>query len=310
MTALPHLIDIDDLDRNQAVALLDRATQLRDVASGQAPALSSLAGRTLVNLFFENSTRTRVSFALAARRLGAEVVDFHAHTSSAAKGETLLDTWRTLHAMGCDGFVIRHGGDDAIADLARTIGDVSAIINAGSGRQAHPTQALLDALTIRQHKPALDRLTVAIIGDIRHSRVARSNMKLLSLLGVATIRVAAPPALQAASLAPGVTACASIDEAVADADVVMMLRLQHERMESAQFSDTDSYFREWGLTPQRLALAAPDAIVMHPGPINREVEIASAVADGPQSVILDQVANGVAMRMAVLERLITGRDRR
>ncbi len=303
---MPHLIDIDDLDRMRALALLDRADGLRDAAGGRAPALSSLAGRTIINLFFENSTRTRVSFALAARRLGAEVVDFHAHTSSAAKGETLLDTRKTLHAMGCDAFVIRHGDDDAIAELARAIGPASPIINAGSGRQAHPTQALLDALTIRQHKPDLERLTVAIVGDIRHSRVARSNMKLLPMLGVGMVRVAAPAALRATSLEPGVVASDSIDEALAGADVVMMLRLQHERMESARFSDTDSYFREWGLTPRRLALAAPDAIVLHPGPINREVEIASTVADGPQSVILDQVANGVAVRMAVLEMCVRG----
>ena len=308
MTALPHLIDIDDLDCPRALALLDRAAQLRETAAGRAPALSSLAGRTVVNLFFENSTRTRVSFALAARRLGAEVVDFHAHTSSAAKGETLLDTWKTLHAMGCDGFVIRHSGDQAIAELARTIGNASPIINAGSGRQAHPTQALLDALTIRQRKPDLEHLTVAIIGDIRHSRVARSNMKLLAMLGVASIRVAAPPALRATALEPGVIACDRIDDAVTGADVVMMLRLQHERMERTRFTDTDSYFREWGLTPTRLALARPDAIVMHPGPINREVEIASEVADGSQSVILDQVGNGVAVRMAVLEQLLGRSD--
>ena len=304
MTAPPHLIDIDDLDRARAVALLDRAEQLRAIASGRAPPLRSLAGRTVVNLFFENSTRTRVSFALAARRLGAEVIDFHAHTSSAAKGETLLDTWKTLHAMGCDAFVIRHGEDDAIAMLAAQIGCASPIINAGSGRSAHPTQALLDALTIRQHKPALEELTVAIVGDIRHSRVARSNMKLLPLLGVRSVRVAAPPALRATALEPGVTACDSIEAAVAGADVVMMLRLQHERMASADFRDTDSYFQQWGLTPERLALATPKAIVLHPGPINREVEIASSVADGPQSAILDQVANGVAIRMAVLEMLM------
>ncbi|MCK9488530.1 MAG: aspartate carbamoyltransferase catalytic subunit [Xanthomonadales bacterium] len=306
--ALPQLCDIDDLDRDRAIALLDRADAVHAVALGRAPALSSLAGRTVVNLFFENSTRTRTSFSLAARRLGAEVVDFHAHTSSAGKGESLLDTWATLRAMGCDAFVVRHADDHAVAELARQTRlcerPHSPIINAGSGRHAHPTQALLDALTIRQRKPDLASLTVAIIGDIRHSRVARSNLKLLQLLGVGELRVAAPPALHAEDLPAGVHRFERIEPALAGADVVMMLRLQRERMGAAQVADGSEYFRDWGLTTERLALAAADAIVMHPGPINREVEIASDVADGPQSVILAQVGNGVAVRMAVLEAVL------
>lgn len=301
-----QLIDIDDLDRDRALALLDRADALREVAGGRAPALAALAGRTIVNLFFENSTRTRTSFALAARRLGAEVVDFHAHTSSASKGESLLDTLRTIRAMGCDAFVVRHGGDDAIAELARDAGPDVAIVNAGSGTRAHPTQALLDALTIRRRKGDFAPLRVLIVGDVRHSRVAHSNLKLLRLLGVGELRVAAPAVLQAASAAlDGVRAFDDLDAALAGCDVVMTLRLQRERMEAAHIPDADSYFRAWGLTEARLARAAPGCIVMHPGPMNRDVEIASDVADGPRSVILEQVANGVAVRMAVLEALLS-----
>jgi aspartate carbamoyltransferase catalytic subunit len=304
---LNQLVDIDDLDRTRATALLDRADVLRDVAAGRSPALAALAGRTVVNLFFENSTRTRTSFSLAARRLGADVVDFQAHTSSTAKGESVLDTFRTLRAMGCDAFVVRHADDDAVADLARQAGASVPIINAGSGTRAHPTQALLDALTMRRHKGDLSRLTVLIVGDIRHSRVARSNLKLLAMLGVGQVRVAAPASLQAPDMAERrIRVFDSLDAALDGCDVVMMLRLQRERMVAANLPDTASYFREWGLTAARLERARPGAIVMHPGPMNRDVEIASDVADGAQSVILDQVANGVAVRMAVLERVLLG----
>lgn len=308
---LAHLCDIGDLDRASALALLDRAQALHDVALGRSPARTTLAGRTVVNLFFENSTRTRISFSLAARRLGADVVDFHAQTSSTGKGESLLDTWATLRAMGCDAFIVRHPQDDAASLLANRIRQregpgCAPVINAGSGRRAHPTQALLDALTIRQHKGALERLRVAIIGDIRNSRVARSNLELLSLLGVGELRVAAPAQLQADDLPASVQRYPAMEPALAGADVVMMLRLQRERMAATEFADGQAYFRHWGLDTRRLALAAPDAIVMHPGPINRGVEIASEIADGPQSVILDQVGNGVALRMAVLEMLLSG----
>lgn len=302
---LRQLTDIDDLDRATALALLDRAQALCEVAAGRAPALHALAGRTVVNLFFENSTRTRVSFALAARRLGAEVVDFHAHTSSTAKGETLLDTWRTLRAMGTDAFVVRHGEDGAVADLAAAIGPQVPLVNAGSGRRAHPTQALLDALTMRQCLGDWSALTVTLVGDIRHSRVARSNLRLLRLLGVGRLRVAAPPALHAEDLDdPAVERFDRLAPALAGADVVMALRVQRERMAEGGCPDPDDFHAHWGLTAERLRLAAPHAIVLHPGPINRGVEIASEVADGPQSRILAQVGNGVAVRMAVLEMLL------
>lgn len=306
MTTLRQLTDIDDLDRASALALLDRADALHAVAVARAPALRHLAGRTVVNLFFENSTRTRTSFSLAAQRLGATVVDFQAHTSSTAKGESLLDTWRTLDAMGCHAYVVRHSDDDAVSELARQAGRHVAVINAGSGTRAHPTQALLDALTMRRRKGEWSNLRVLIVGDIRHSRVARSNIKLLKLLGVGELRTAAPAALRATDLVDqDISHFDALDPALDGCDVVMMLRLQKERMQAANIPDGDRYFQDWGLTPRRLALARPDAIVMHPGPMNRGVEIDSAVADGPQSVILEQVGNGVAVRMAVLETLLT-----
>lgn len=303
---LRQLVDIDNLDRDTALNLLDRAQMMGEVAAGRSMPLTTLAGRTIVNLFFENSTRTRTSFGLAARRLGAEVVDFHAHTSSTAKGESLLDTWRTIHAMGCDAFVVRHAADGAVAELAEQIGPQQPLVNAGSGTRAHPTQALLDALTIRQHKGDWSGLRVLIVGDIRHSRVARSNLKLLPLLGVGELRVAAPPQLQAPDLAESANfrVYDQLDRALDGCDVVMTLRLQRERMAAANIPDTASYFRAWGITAQRLKKAAANAIVMHPGPMNREVEIASEVADGAQSAILDQVGNGVAVRMAVLEAIL------
>lgn len=305
MTVLRQLTDIDDLDRAGAVALIDRADALRATALAHSPALNTLSGRTVVNLFFENSTRTRTSFTLAAQRLGAGVVDFHAHSSSTAKGESLLDTWRTLDAMGCHAYVVRHSDDDAVATLARQAGGDVALVNAGSGTRAHPTQALLDALTIRRHKGDWSSLRVLIVGDIRHSRVARSNIKLLRLLGVGDLRTAGPDALRAGDLEEsGIQRHDNLESALDGCDVVMMLRLQTERMLAANIPDGAHYFRDWGLTPQRLALARPDAIVMHPGPMNRGIEIDSAVADGPQSVILEQVGNGVALRMAVLEALL------
>ncbi len=305
MIDLRQLTDIDDLDRDGALALLDRADALHAHATARAPALDHLAGRTVVNLFFENSTRTRTSFSLAARRLGAEVVDFNAHTSSTAKGESLLDTWRTLDAMGCQGYVVRHQSDGAVAELAQQAGPDVAIVNAGSGTLAHPTQALLDAMTMRRHKGAWSNLRVLIVGDIRHSRVARSNIKLLRLLGVGELRTAGPRTLRATDLPhPDIEHFESIAPALAGCDVVMTLRLQKERMLAASIPDGSHYFGEWGLTPERLALARPDAIVMHPGPMNRGIEIDAAVADGPRSVILEQVGNGVAIRMAVLEAVL------
>lgn len=301
---LRHLLTLDGLGRERIVALLDAAQALRPQSHTRI-ASQPLAGRTVVNLFFENSTRTRSSFHLAARRLGADVLDFDVAQSSTRKGESLVDTLRNLEAMGADTFVVRHSDSAALAELVAAAGRGTALINAGDGRNAHPTQGLLDMLTIRQHKgPDFSRLTVAIVGDLAHSRVARSDVHALRALGAGTIRIAAPASLQPAEDWPGVMRHADVESALADADVVIMLRLQRERMDEGLVPSPENYFRSWGLTPERLHLARPDAIVMHPGPINRGVEIDDAVADGPQSRILEQVANGVAVRMAVLHALV------
>jgi aspartate carbamoyltransferase catalytic subunit len=302
---LRHLLSLEHLPRATLEALLERADALRPTALHGPFEASPLAGRTFVNLFFEPSTRTRCSFELAAGRLGARVVNFDMANSSARKGETLADTLHTLEAMGATLFAVRHSVDGAVAALAEVCAVGTALVNAGDGRHAHPTQGLLDMLTIRQHKGAdFSRLRVALVGDIRHSRVARSDLHALRALGVADIRIAAPAALlPAADELQQCRQCDSLDEALADADVVMTLRLQRERMDEGLVASLEAYFRDWGISPERLALAAPDAIVMHPGPMNRGVEIADAVADGAQSVIRAQVSNGVAVRMAVLEML-------
>jgi aspartate carbamoyltransferase catalytic subunit len=308
MTATPllrHLLCIRDLDRSQLERLLQRSQALREFALGAPLADAPLAGRTVVNLFFEPSTRTRSSFELAGKRLGATVLNFDMANSSTRKGETLADTLYTLEAMGTDVFVVRHAADGVVAQLAEICATRSRLVNAGDGRSNHPTQALLDMLTIRQHK-GLDfsTLKVALVGDIRHSRVARSDLQALRLLGTGEIRLAAPePLLPEAEILAGCLVCTDADQAVAGADVVMTLRLQRERMEDGLVSSLEAYYRDWGISAERLALARPDAIVMHPGPMNRGVEIADAVADGPQSVIREQVSNGVAVRMAVLEAL-------
>jgi aspartate carbamoyltransferase catalytic subunit len=301
---LRHLLTLEGMPRATLEALLLRADALRPAAL-QRPFAQPLTGRTMVNLFFEASTRTRCSFELAATRLGATVINFDMASSSARKGETLTDTLHTLEAMGATLFVVRHSVDGAVAALAEACAESTGLINAGDGRSAHPTQGLLDMLTIRQHKGNdFSRLRIAMIGDIRHSRVARSDLHALRIMGVGDIRVAAPAALLPdADLLEGCLVCASADEAVADADVVMTLRLQRERMDEGLVASLEAYFRDWGIGPERLALARPDAIVMHPGPMNRGVEIADAVADGSQSVIRQQVSNGVAVRMAVLEAL-------
>ncbi len=302
---LRHLLSLSDLSRAQLDGLLRRAQALRAVALGAPLPDAPLAGRTVVNLFFEPSTRTRSSFELAGKRLGATVLNFDMANSSTRKGETLADTLYTLEAMGADIFVVRHGTDGVVAQLASICAARSRLVNAGDGRSHHPTQGLLDMLTIRQHKGAdFSTLRVALIGDIRHSRVARSDLRALRVLGCGEIRVAAPESLlPEAEVLEGCRRCASADEAVEGADVVMTLRLQRERMEEGLVSSLEAYFHDWGITPERLSLAQPDAIVMHPGPMNRGVEIADTVADGPQSVIREQVSNGVAVRMAVLEAL-------
>jgi aspartate carbamoyltransferase catalytic subunit len=303
---LRHLLTLDGLPAATIADLLDRADALAGDSLGGTALRGRLAGRTLCTLFFEASTRTRSSFQLAATRLGMDVLGFDASTSSTNKGETAVDTLRNLEAMGVDVFVIRHGGDDAVAELAAAAAPGTRVLNAGSGRSAHPTQGLLDMLTIRRHKGRdFSGLKVLIAGDVRHSRVARSDLHALRALGCGEIRVCGPAALLPdADVLRGCRVFDEFDAAVAGVDVVMMLRVQRERMDEGLVPSLDAYFRDYGLTPARLATAAADAIVLHPGPMNRGVEIDGAVADGPQSVILQQVANGLAVRMAAIEALI------
>jgi aspartate carbamoyltransferase catalytic subunit len=300
---LRHLLTLDGIGRPRLTALLDRAAALREAArAGHLPTL--LAGRTVVNLFFEPSTRTRTSFELAARRLGALVVNFDIASSSTSKGETLEDTLATLEAMDSDAFVVRHKENGTPARLAAHARR-AAILNAGDGNRAHPTQGLLDLLTIRDHKGRIDGLTVTICGDVKHSRVARSDVHGLAALGAGDIRLCGPSALlPAATEFPGCAVGDDFDAAIAGADVVIMLRMQKERMETLPGLDEADYFARYGLDRARLARARPDAIVMHPGPMNRGIEIAPEVADGAQSVILAQVANGIFARMAVLPELL------
>jgi aspartate carbamoyltransferase catalytic subunit len=300
---LRHLLTLDGLGRERIVALLDRAAALRDAY--RARTLEPLlAGRTVVNLFFEPSTRTRTSFELAARRLGATVVNFDIASSSTSKGESLEDTLATLEAMDADAFIVRHKDNGTPARCAAHVRR-AAIVNAGDGNHAHPTQGLLDLLTIRDRKGDIHGLNVTICGDVRHSRVARSDIDGLAALGAAEIRLCGPSALlpEAAEF-PSCRIVGSFDDALAGSDVVIMLRLQKERMQSAPGLAEAEYFAAWGLTSARLRKARADAIVMHPGPMNRGIEIAGEVADGAQSVILDQVANGIFVRMAVLTELL------
>ncbi|HEY0180348.1 MAG TPA: aspartate carbamoyltransferase catalytic subunit [Dokdonella sp.] len=301
---LRHLLTLDGLDRARIDALLDRAADLRAAFRAGAAALPLLSGRTVVNLFFEPSTRTRSSFELAARRLGALVVNFDIAGSSTSKGESLEDTLATLEAMHADAFVVRHnenGTPERLAAHARR----AAVLNAGDGNHAHPTQGLLDLLTIRDRKGRVEGLRVAICGDVRHSRVARSDVHGLRALGAAEIRLCGPAALlPKPEEFPDCRIGADFDAALDGADVVVMLRLQKERMRDLPGLDEAAYFADYGLTAARLARAKPDAIVMHPGPMNRGIEIASEVADGAQSVVLEQVTNGIYVRMAALVELL------
>lgn len=299
---LRHFLTLENLDRACIEALLDRAAALRaQWSDGCLP--TPLAGRTVVNLFFEPSTRTRTSFELAARRLGALVVNFDIASSSTSKGETLEDTLATLEAMDADAFVVRHRENGTPARLAAHARR-AAVLNAGDGNHAHPTQGLLDLLTIRDRKHRIDGLIVTICGDIRHSRVARSDVHGLAALGAGEIRLCGPAALLPdAGAFPHCRVSEDFDAAVEGADVVVMLRLQKERMQSLAI-DEAAYFARYGLDARRLARARPDAVVMHPGPMNRGIEIASDVADGAQSAVLAQVANGVFARMAVLDLLL------
>ena len=303
MTAfnLKHLLGIRELSVDQITHLLDTAETFLDVSRREIKKVPALRGRTVINLFFEASTRTRTSFEIAAKRLSADAVNISVSTSSVSKGETLLDTARNLEAMAPDCIVIRHSSAGAPQHLARFCN--AAIVNAGDGAHEHPTQALLDALTIREHKGHIAGLKIAIIGDILHSRVARSNIYLLSKLG-ATISVAGPGTLVPPEfgelIEQGVRVERDIQDSIADADVVMILRMQRERQTEAFFPSMREYAVHYGLHLSHLSQAASDAIVMHPGPMNRGIEISSEIADGGRSLILDQVTNGVAVRMAVL----------
>jgi aspartate carbamoyltransferase catalytic subunit len=299
---LRHLLALEQLPANALDALLRRAQAF--AAGEDAPA--ALAGVAVCTLFFEPSTRTRLSFQLAAQRLGAHILNFDASTSSATKGETDLDTFRTIQAMGVRGFVVRHKGDGAVAALAEAANPGVAVLNAGDGRSHHPTQGLLDMLTLRQAKgDDFSKLKVVIVGDVKHSRVARSDLHALRALGCGEIRVCGPAALLPDDgTLDGCIVGDDFDAMLEGVDAAMMLRLQRERMAEGLVASLDDYHRDYGLTAARLRRAAPDAIVMHPGPMNRGVEIADDVADGPQSRVLAQVGNGVAVRMAALEALL------
>ncbi|BBL69427.1 aspartate carbamoyltransferase catalytic subunit [Methylogaea oryzae] len=305
---LRHFLTIEGLSRDLLVRIMDTAESFTSVTEQTVKKVPLLRGKSVVNLFFENSTRTLATFELAAKRLSADVLNLNIRTSSTAKGETLLDTIRNLEAMQVDLFVVRHAESGAAHFIARHCAPHVSVINGGDGRHAHPTQAMLDMFTIRRVKgPDFGKLKVAIVGDILHSRVARSQIAALNTLGAGEIRVVAPKTLlpvQVESL--GVAPYTDLDAGLDGVDVVVMLRLQRERMNSAFLPSESEYFRCFGLTEQRLARAKPDAMVMHPGPINRGVEIDSAVADGPRSVILQQVNHGIAVRMAVLSMCTPG----
>jgi aspartate carbamoyltransferase catalytic subunit len=300
------LLGISDLTPDEITLVLDTADAMKEIASRPIKKVPALRGKTVVNLFFEPSTRTRTSFEIAEKRLSADTLNIAIATSSVVKGETLADTALNLEAMRPDMIVLRHSSSGACHLLSRICR--SAIINAGDGMHEHPTQALLDAFTIRERRRQLKGLKVAIIGDLLHSRVLRSNILLLTKMG-ADVWVCGPPTLMPPDIRRfGVTATSSIEAAVTGADVIMLLRIQLERMEGAYFPSLREYFNVFGMTEERLKLASPDVLIMHPGPMNRGVEIASEVADGPYSVILDQVANGVAVRMAVLYLLAGGAE--
>ncbi len=305
---LQHLLTLDGLPRDILTAILDTAAPFTEVAEREVKKLPLLRGKSVFNLFFENSTRTRTTFEIAAKRLSADVVNLNINTSSAAKGESLLDTVDNLCAMQADMFVVRHAASGApmlIAQHLHNTGrDHIRVVNAGDGRHAHPTQGLLDMYTIRHFKQDFSNLTVAIVGDVLHSRVARSQIAALTTLGVPEVRVIGPKTLLPTDVERlGVRVFHDMTAGLKGVDVVMMLRLQNERMNGALLPTPQEYYKIWGLTADKLALAKPDAIVMHPGPMNRGVEIDSAVADGAQAVILPQVTFGIAVRMAVMSML-------
>ncbi|HEY6512585.1 MAG TPA: aspartate carbamoyltransferase catalytic subunit [Burkholderiaceae bacterium] len=305
---LIHLLSIEGLPREVLVHILDTAGTFLSVNDREVKKVPLLRGKSVFNLFFENSTRTRTTFEIAAKRLSADVINLDIARSSTAKGETLLDTIANLSAMHADMFVVRHGESGAPHLIARHCAPHVHVVNAGDGRHAHPTQGLLDMYAIRHYKKDFSRLTVAIVGDIVHSRVARSDIHALTTLGVPEVRVVGPRTLVPGDLrAMGVRVCHDMAEGMRDADVIIMLRLQNERMSGAMLPSAAEFAKTFGLTPDKLALAKPDAIVMHPGPINRGVEIDSSVADGQASVILPQVTFGIAVRMAVMS-IIAGNE--
>lgn len=303
---LKHFISVADMTADDIGLVLDTAEGMKEISQRPIKKVPALQGKTVVNLFFEPSTRTRTSFEIAGKRLGADTINFSGSSSSASKGETLIDTARNIEAMYPDLIVIRHPSSGAPYMLSKHL-DCS-IVNAGDGAHEHPTQAMLDAFTIREHKKSLKGLKIAIIGDITHSRVARSDLLAFTKLG-ASVTLAGPPTL----IPPGIDKLGAkttffMEEAIEGADVVMMLRIQLERIAVSPFPSLREYSERWGLNLKNLELAKPDAIVMHPGPINRGVEMSHDVADGPRSVILDQVNNGVAVRMAILYLLIAGKQ--
>ncbi|MCV2349799.1 aspartate carbamoyltransferase catalytic subunit [Paucibacter sp. Y2R2-4] len=301
---LVHLLSIEGLPQANIHQILDTAGSFLSVNDREVKKVPLLRGKSVFNLFFENSTRTRTTFEIAAKRLSADVLNLDIARSSTAKGETLLDTVANLSAMHADMFVVRHSESGAPYLIAQHCAPHVHVVNAGDGRHAHPTQGLLDMYTIRHFKKDFRNLTVAIVGDIVHSRVARSDIHALSILGVPEIRAVGPKTLVPGDLKDmGVRVCHDMAEGVRGADVIIMLRLQNERMSGGMLPSAGEFFKNFGLTPEKLALAKPDAIVMHPGPINRGVEIASTVADGAQSVILPQVTFGIAVRMAVMSIL-------
>ena len=305
---LQHLLTIEGLPRSIITHILDTAQTFLGVSNREVKKVPLLRGKSVFNLFFENSTRTRTTFEIAASRLSADVINLNVSTSSTQKGESLLDTIDNLSAMHADMFVVRHGQSGAPYLIAQRVAPHVHVINAGDGRHAHPTQGLLDMYTIRHFKKDFSNLRVAIVGDLLHSRVARSDIHALTTLGVPEIRVIAPYTLLPGGVEQlGVRAYTDMREGLKDVDVVIMLRLQNERMRGALLPSAQEFFKHYGLTEEKLALAKPDAIVMHPGPMNRGVEIESAVADGPRSVILDQVTFGIAVRMAVMSILAANR---
>lgn len=300
-SGLKHFLTIEGLGRETLISILNTAESMIGVTDRSIKKIPVLRGKTVANLFFEPSTRTRTTFELAAKRLSADVLNIAMDTSATIKGESLLDTLRNLEAMHVDMFVVRHPQSGAAHFIAQHVAPHISIINAGDGHHAHPTQAMLDVFTIRRHKPDFGALRVAIIGDILHSRVARSQIHALNTLLTGEIRVIAPKTLLPVDVESlGVRVFYSLQAGLQDVDVVIMLRLQHERMQAGRLPSEHEYYHHYGLTRDRLQLAKPDALVMHPGPVNRGVEISSSVADGSQSVILEQVSHGIAIRMAVM----------